>query len=198
MSHSRDERILRQIQRWKQKHLRIRTKVNYALTADLLINDGMNSDFRKYIITKEYLYQSETSREFQLFQYGTLVEGWLNQACHLIDVFHERHDMRKKLERYLRDDVLYVQMEQVFYHLMAAFLQMIRFFQYDRITNEEYRESASGKITELMHKAEKLLEYYGSYIALQGASAYSNVSDEIGAIHLAVESMQDACREVSG
>ena len=62
--------MLRQIQGWERKHLRTHTKVNYALTVDLLKNDGLDSDFRKYIITKEYTFVSDTSRTFSLGVYG--------------------------------------------------------------------------------------------------------------------------------
>lgn len=190
----KEEKILRQIQSWDKKHLRSHTKVNYALTVDLLKNDGMDSDFRRYILTKEYYYVSETSRTFALGNYGETVKSWFTQADHVIDVFHERHAMRSKLDKTLRDDELFEQMEQVFYGIMAQFLHAVRFFQYDRIENPAYREQGGGQITRLLNRAETLLEYYGSYLTLQGAAAFEEPFDEVSSIQIAVETMQDALR----
>ena len=38
----KEEKMLRQILNWERKHLRSRTKVNYALTVDLLKNNGLD------------------------------------------------------------------------------------------------------------------------------------------------------------
>lgn len=187
--------MLRQIQRWEKKHLRSHTKVNYALTVDLLKNDAMDSDFRRYILNKEYYYLSDTSRTFSLGVFGETVKGWLTQACREIEIFHERHAMRAKLEKSQREDSLYEQMEQVFYGIMSQFLHAVSFFQYDRITNEVYREQGGGQIERLLNRAERLLDYYGSYLSLQGAAAFAETYDEIGSIQIAVETMQDALRQ---
>gem|GEM_PF-2726064 len=192
---SKEEKMLRQILHWEKKHLRSHTKVNYALTVDLLKNDGLNTDYRRYILTKEYYFLSDTSRSFPLGNYGETVKGWLTEAGRLIEVFHERHAMRGRLEKTMREDSLYEQMEMVFYGIMAQFLHAVSFFQYDRIANNEYREAGGGQILRLLGRADKLLEYYGSYISLQGAAAFADPYDEITGIQIAVESMQEALRQ---
>ena len=154
---SKEEKMLRQIQGWERKHLRTHTKVNYALTVDLLKNDGLDSDFRKYIITKEYTFVSDTSRTFSLGVYGETVKGWLSEACQAIEIFHERQALRGKLDKLLREDSLYFQMDTVFYGLMAQFLPAITFFQYDRIQNPVYREYGSTQIERLLERSRKLL-----------------------------------------
>ncbi|MBR4200549.1 MAG: hypothetical protein IKQ91_04635 [Oscillospiraceae bacterium] len=192
---SKEEKMLRQIQSWERKHLRTHTKVNYALTVDLLKNDGMDSDFRKYIITKEYTFVSDTSRTFSLGVFGETVKGWLTEACRKIEIFHERQALRGKLDKVQREDSLYYEMDTVFYGLMAQFLHAITFFQYDRITNPVYREYGSAQIQRILERCEKLLEYYGSYISLQGATAFAEPYDEISSIQIAVETMQETLRD---
>ena len=100
----KEEKMLRQIQNWERKHLRSRTRVNYALTVDLLKSNGLDSDFRKYILTKEYSYVSDTSHVFELGIYGETVRKWITEACRLIDIFHERHALRGKMDKHLRED----------------------------------------------------------------------------------------------
>ncbi|MCR4759573.1 MAG: hypothetical protein K5705_04795 [Oscillospiraceae bacterium] len=191
----KEEKMLRQILNWERKHLRSRTKVNYALTVDLLKNNGLDSDFRKYIVTKEYSYVSDTSRVFDLGHYGETVKSWLTEACSLIDIFHERHALRGKMEKHLREDGLYEQMERLFYSLMSGFLHTISFFQYDRIMQESYRNAGICLIRRTLGQAQKLLDYYGSYLSLQGSASLADPSDEVGNIQLAVESMQEALQQ---
>ena len=194
----KEEKMLRQIQSWERKHLRSRTRVNYALTVDLLKNNGMDSDFRKYIVTKEFSYVSDTSRVFELGPYGETVKEWITGACSLIDIFHERHAMRGKMEKELREDSLYEQMEQLFYALMARFLHTVSFFQYDRIAQESYRNAGVRLIRRIQAEAQKLLDYYGAYLSLQNAASFSEPYDEVSSIQLAVESMQEALRQTKG
>ena len=191
----RGEKTLRQIQHWERKHLRSHTKVNYALTVDLLKNNGMDTDFRRYILTKEYTFISDTARTFSLGNFGETVKGWLHSAMQEIEIFHERQAMRGKLDKTLRADSLFDQMEQVFYGLMAQFLHAVSFFQYDRIGNAVYREYGSAQIKRILDRGTQLLEYYGSYLSMQGAAAFAEPIDEIGNIKIAVESMQEALRE---
>lgn len=193
--YAKEEKLLRQIQNWEKKHLRCRTKVNYALTADLLKTDGLDSDFRRCILTKEYTFVSDTSRTFALGIFGETVKGWLSEACREIEIFHERHAMRGKLDKSQREDALYEQMEQVFYGLMAQFLHAVTFFQYDRIGNAVYREYGGGQIVRILERGQRLLEYYGSYLSLQGTAAFAEPYDEIGNIQVAVETMQEALRD---
>lgn len=196
--YAKEEKLLRQIQGWEKKHLRSHTKVNYALTVDLLKNDGLDSDFRRCILSKEYTFISDTSRTFSLGIYGETVKGWLSEACREIEIFHERHAMRGKLEKSQREDALYEQMEQVFYGLMAQFLHAVTFFQYDRMQDAVYREYGSGQIMRILERGQRLLEYYGSYLSLQGAAAFAEPYDEIAGIQLAVETMQETLREARG
>lgn len=191
----RGEKTLRQIQHWERKHLRSHTKVNYALTVDLLKNNGMDTDFRRYILTKEYTFISDTARTFSLGNFGETVRNWLHSAVQEIEIFHERQAMRGKLDKTLRADSLFDQMEQVFYGLMAQFLHAVSFFQYDRIGNAVYREYGSAQIKRILDRGTQLLEYYGSYLSMQGAAAFAEPIDEIGNIKIAVESMQEALRE---
>ncbi len=195
--YTKEEKTLKQIQHSEKKHLRRNTKVNYKLTADLIARGDLNTDFRKYLVTKEYAYLSDTSKVFPLYRYGEYVKGWFTKANNLIDVFHERHAMRAKLDKQFREDSLYEQMEQVFYGIMAQFLHAVNFFQYDRVTDNSYRSAAGAQVFRLLNKAGVLLEHYGSYLSLQGAAAFSDSSEEISGIQLAVESMQDALRESS-
>lgn len=196
--YAKEEKLLRQIQGWEKKHLRSHTKVNYALTVDLLKTDSMDSDFRRCILSKEYTFVSDTSRTFSLGIYGETVKGWLSEACREIEIFRERRAMRGKLEKSQREDALYEQMEQVFYGLMAQFLHAVTFFQYDRIKDAVYREYGSGQIMRILERGQRLLEYYGSYLSLQGAAAFAEPYDEIAGIQLAVETMQEALRETRG
>ena len=191
----RGEKILRQIQHWEKKHLRSHTKVNYALTVDLLKNNGMDTDFRRYILTKEYTFVSDSARTFSLGNFGETVKGWLHSAVQEIDIFHERQSMRAKLDKTQRADSLFDQMEQVFYGLMEQFLHAVSFFQYDRIGNAVYREYGSAQIQRVLERGRQILDYYGSYLSLQGAAAFAEPYDEIGSIQIAVEAMQDALRE---
>ena len=191
---SKEEKILRQIEIWEKKHLRSHTKVNYGLTFDLIQHDDLNTEYRKLLVTKDYYYVSDTSRRFQLMGFGETVKSWLTEASRSITVFRERHAMRSRLSKEQRDDTLYDRMEQVYYGFMAQFLHAISFFQYDRIANEAYRTGADQKIKLILGKANALLEYYGSYLSLQGASAFVQPDDEIAGIRVAVESMQEALR----
>lgn len=195
---AKEEKMLKQIQHWEKKHLRSHTKVNYALTADLIKRGDLNTDFRRCIVTKEYAYLSDTSRVFPLNGFGEYVKGWFTKADRLIGIFHERHAMRSRLDKQFRDDSLYDQMEQVFYGIMSQFLHAVSFFQYDRIGDEAYRTASGGQIMRLLNRCDALLEYYGSYLSLQGAASYSDSSDEISGIQTAVESMQYALREAGG
>ena len=194
----KEEKVLRQILHWEKKHLRSRTKVNYGLTADLLLRGGMDSEYRRYLITKEYTYLSDTSRTFDLGPYGEIVKAWITEACRLITVFHERHALRSKLTKQFREDALYEKMEQLFYAFMAQFLHTVSFFQYDRIMNESYRTAGMRTVARILERARVLLEYYGTYLSVQGQSLFADVPDEIGNISLAVESMQQALRETRG
>ena len=193
---SRGEKTLRQIQHWEKKHLRSHTKVNYALTVDLLKNNGMDTDFRRYILTKEYTFVSDTARTFSLGHFGETVKGWIRRAVQEIDIFHERQAMRGRLDKTQRADALFDRMEEVFYGLMAQFLHAVSFFQYDRIENPAYREYGGGQIMKILERGQQLLDYYGSYLTLQGSSAFAVPYDEIGGIRVAVEAMQDALRQV--
>lgn len=193
---SKGEKTLRQIQHWEKKHLRSHTKVNYALTVDLLKNNGMDTDFRRYILTKEYTFVSDSSRTFSLGNFGETVKGWIRRGVQEIDIFHERQAMRGKLSKTQKADALFYQMEQVFYGLMAQFLHAVSFFQYDRIGNPAYREYGGGQITRILDRGQQLLDYYGSYLTLQGAAAFAEPFDEIGSIQVAVEAMQEALRQV--
>ena len=194
----KEEKVLKQITVWEKKHLRSRTKVNYGLTADLLMHGGLDSEYRKYLITKEFTYLSDSARTFDLGPYGELVKAWITEACRLITVFRERHAMRSRLEKQFREDNLYEKMEQVFYAVMAQFLHTINFFQYDRIMNESYREAGTRTVARLLGKANMLLEYYGTYLSVQGQALFDGTGDEIAAISLAVQSMQDALRQTRG
>ncbi|MBR5362156.1 MAG: hypothetical protein IK134_02365 [Oscillospiraceae bacterium] len=192
---SKGEKTLRQIQHWEKKHLRSHTKVNYALTVDLLKNNGMDTDFRRYILTKEYTFVSDSARTFSLGNFGETVKGWIRRCVQEIDIFHERQAMRGKLSKTQKADTLFDQMEQVFYDLMAQFLHAVSFFQYDRIGNPTYREYDGGQITRILDRGQQLLDYYGSYLTMQGAAAFAEPFDEIGSIQVAVEAMQEALRQ---
>ena len=191
----KEEKMLKEILHWDKKHLRTRTKVNYALTIDQLRSDRIDPDsHRKYIVTKEFLFRSDTSRSFQLGVYGEMVRDWVNRACKMIDVFHERHDMRGRLHKIFREDSLYEHMEELFYTVMAQFLHSVNFFQYDRIDNEEYRTQAGGMIESLLMRADNLLALYGSYLSLQGTSVYPDTAADLAGIRNAVAAMQEAFR----
>ena len=82
----RGEKTLRQIQHWEKRHLRSHTKVNYALTVDLLKNNGMDSDFRRYILSKEYTFVSDSARTFSLGVFGETVKNWLQNAEQQINI----------------------------------------------------------------------------------------------------------------
>lgn len=195
---AKEEKALRQLQDWEKKHLRMHTKVNYnyALTADAALNNNRNDEYRKFFVTKEYEFVSETARRFPLGTHGETVKEWLHGICQQIEVFRERHAMRMQLDKMLRDDPLYDNMEQVFYTLAAQMLHLLNFFQYDRIGNDKYRAAMQKHIAKLMQRAEQLLEYYGSYLSLQGtAAAIPDDAPEIDRIQIAVESMQDALEQ---
>lgn len=194
----KEEKVLKQILHWEKKHLRIRTKVNYGLTVDLLKNNGMDSEYRKYLITKEFTYLSDSARTFDLGPYGETVRGWVTEACRMITVFRERHEMRSRLEKQFREDNLYEKMEQVFYAVMAQFLHTVSFFQYDRIMNESYREAGIRTVARILEHGRLLLEYYGTYLSVQGQAVFSETADEIGSISVAVQAMQDALRQTHG
>ena len=194
----KEEKVLKQIMNWEKKHLRSRTKVNYGLTADLLLHGGMDSEYRKYLITKEYTYLSDTARSFDLGPFGEIVKAWSTEACRQITVFHERHAMRAKLEKQFREDSLYEKMEQLFYAYMAQFLHAVSFFQYDRIKNESYRQAGMRTVARILGQAQMLLEHYGTYLSVQGQTLFADMQDEIGSISLAVESMQEALRQTRG
>ena len=194
----KEEKVLKQILGWEKKHLRSRTKVNYGLTADLLIHCGLDSEYRKYLITKEFTFLSDSARTFDLGPYGELVKAWMTEACRQITVFRERHAMRSRLDKKLREDSLYEKMEQVFYAVMAQFLHTINFFQYDRIMNESYRDAGVRTVARILERGRLLLEYYGTYLSVQGQSTFAEVGDEIGDISLAVQAMQDALRQTRG
>lgn len=193
--YAKEEKLLRQIQHWEKKHLRSHTKVNYALTVDLLKNEGLDPDFRRCILSKEYTFVSDTSRTFSLGIFGEHVREWLTEACREIEIFHERHAMRGKLDKMQREDALYEQMEQVFYGLMAQFLHAMTFFQYDRIGDPVYREYGGSQIKRILARGQRLLEYYGAYLSLQGAAAFADPYDEISSIQIAVETMQEMLRD---
>ena len=189
----KEEKMLRQLYHWDKKHLRTRTKVNYALTLDQLKSDSMDPEtHRKCIVTKEFTFVSDTTRVFQLGIYGETVRMWLNRACKLIDVFHERHDMRGRLDKLFREDALYEHMEEIFYTLMGHFLHSINFFQYDRIANDAYRTQAGSKIEAILERADNLLGLYGSYLSLQGTSVYPDTAEDLIGIRDAVSAMQEA------
>ena len=194
----KEEQVLKQIMNWEKKDLRSRTKVNYGLTADLLLHGGMDSEYRKYLITKEYTYLSDTARSFDLGPFGEIVKAWSTEACRQITVFHERHAMRAKLEKQFREDSLYEKMEQLFYAYMAQFLHAVTFFQYDRIKNESYRQAGMRTVARILGQAQMLLEHYGTYLSVQGQTLFADMQDEIGSISLAVESMQEALRQTRG
>ena len=191
---SRGEKVLRQIQHWEKKHLRSHTKVNYALTVDLLKNNGMDTDFRRYILTKEYTFVSDTARTFSLGVFGETVKEWCRRAVQETEIFHERQAMRGRLDKVQRADSLFDRMEDVFYGLMAQFLHAVSFFQYDRIENPAYREYGGGQITRILDRGQQLLDYYGSYLTMQGTAVFAEPYDEIGNIRVAVEAMQEALR----
>lgn len=192
---SKGEKILRQIEHWEKKHLKSHTKVNYALTIDLLKNNDMDSEYRRCLLIKEYTFVSDTARTFPLGVFGETVKEWTSKALREIEIFHERQALRRKLDKIQRADALFDQMEQVFYDLMAQFLQAVSFFQYDRIGNAEYRASGSEQIMRILVRGAQLLEYYGSYLTLQSAATFAEPYDEIGDIRIAVEAMQDALRQ---
>ncbi len=197
---TKEEKTLRQLQDWGKKHIRMRTKVNYnfALTADEALNGNRNDEYRRYFITKEYEYISDTSRHFPLGEYGETVKEWMHSVSHLIEVFHERHDMRAQLDKLLRDDPLYDRMEEIFYTFAARILHLFCFFQYDRISNDQYRETMQKQIGKLIQRADLLLDYYGSYLSFQVSSAYTDDTDEIDHIQIAVEAMQEALEQSKG
>ena len=196
---AKEEKMLRDIVNWDKKHLRTRTKVNYDQTIDRLMADKPETDsHRKYIVTKEYLFRSDTSRVFQLGIHGETVRGWLERACRLIVVFHERHDMRSRLEKLFREDALYDHMEEIFYHIMAHFLHFINFFQYDRIENQDYRTAAGAQLERMLDQADHLLEMYGSYLSLQGTAVFPDTAEDLTAIRDAVSAMQEAFRTTAG
>lgn len=192
---SRGEKTLRQIEHWEKKHLRTHTKVNYGLTIDLLKNSELASDYRRCLLEKEYTYVSDSSSTFPLGLFGKTVCEWLEKAEREIEIFHERQSMRGKLDKTQRSDSLFDQMEQIFYDLMAQFLHAVSFFQYDRISNAAYSEAGSRQIMRILVSGAQLLEYYGSYLTLQTASAFSEPYDEIGSVKIAVEAMQEALRQ---
>lgn len=194
---AKEERVLRQLQDWGKKHLRMRTKVNYNFTlpADKAVNKNRNGEYRHHFITKDYEFVSDTAQHFSLGTYGETIKEWLNGIGHLISVFRERRAMREQLEKFLRDDVLYDRMEQVFYELAAQMLHLLSFCQYDRIANDKYREMIQKRIAKLLERAQTLLEYYGSYLSLQGSSAYADETIEIDRIQIAVESMQETLEQ---
>ncbi len=197
---TKEEKTLRQLQDWGKKHIRMRTKVNYnfALTADEALNGNRNDEYRRYFITKEYEYISDTSRHFPLGEYGETVRDWVLSIHRLAEVFRERHDMRAQLEKLLRDDPLYDRMEEIFYTFTARILHLLSFFQFDRIGNEQYRETMQNQIEKLMQRTELLLDYYGSYLSFQVSSAYTDDTDEIDHIRIAVEAMQEALEQSKG
>ncbi|MBR6107559.1 MAG: hypothetical protein IKQ39_06085 [Oscillospiraceae bacterium] len=195
---AKEEKTLRQLQDWEKKHLRMHTKVNYnyALTADAALNSNRNDEYRKFFVTKEYEFVSETSRRFPLGRHGETVKEWLHGICQQIEVFRERHAMRGQLDRILRDDPLYDSMEQVFYTLAAQMLHLLNFFQYDRIANDKYRATMQKHIGRLMQRSEQILEYYGAYLTIQGTpAAVTDDAPELDRIQIAVESMQDALEQ---
>ena len=106
--------------------------------------------------------------------------------------------MRRKLDKVQRADSLYDQMEQVFYGVMTQFLQMISFFQYDRIADPVYREFGNTQIMRILAHAQQLLDYYGSYLTMQGTAGFTNSAEEIANIQIAVESMQETLWQVGG
>ncbi len=192
---SRGEKTLRQIEHWEKKHLRSHTKVNYALSLDLLKTGDLDSDYRRCLLIREYTFVSDSARTFPLGTFGETVKDWTDKAAREIEIFHERQAMRGKLDKIQRADSLFDQMEQLFYDLMSQFLHAVSFFQYDRINNEAYREAGTGQIMRILVRGAQLLEYYGSYLSLQSAAAFSEPVDEIGNIRIAVEAMQDALRQ---
>ena len=195
---AKEEKTLRQLQDWERKHLRMHTKVNYnyALTADDAVRNNRNDEYRKLFVTKEYEFISDTSRHFALGQYGGTVRDWLHGIYQQIEVFRERHAMRMQLDKMLRDDPLYDNMEQVFYTLAAQMLHLLNFFQYDRIGNDKYRAAMQKHIAKLMQRTEQLLDCYGAYLSFQGTSAaLLDDSPEIERIQIAVESMQEALEQ---
>lgn len=191
---SKGEKILRQIENWEKKHLKSHTKVNYALTLDLLKNNDLDSEYRRCLLIKEYTFVSDTARTFPLGVFGENVKNWTTKAIQEIEIFHERQAMRRRLDKTQRADTLYDQMEQLFYDLMAQFLHAVSFFQYDRIDNAEYRAAGNAQILRILARGVQLLEYYGSYLSLQSAATFTETYDEIGDIRIAVEAMQDALR----
>ncbi len=192
---SKGEKILRQIENWEKKHLKSHTKVNYALTLDLLKNNDLDSEYRRCLLIKEYTFVSDTARTFPLGVFGENVKNWTTKAIQEIEIFHERQAMRRRLDKTQRADTLYDQMEQLFYDLMAQFLHAVSFFQYDRIDNAEYRAAGNAQILRILARGVQLLEYYGSYLSLQSAATFTETYDEIGDIRIAVEAMQDALRQ---
>ena len=198
---AKEEKTLRQLQDWERKHLRMHTKVNYnyALTADDAVRNNRNDEYRKLFVTKEYEFISDTSRHFALGQYGGTVRDWLHGFCHQIEVFRERHAMRGRLDRLLREDSLYDSMEQLFYTFSAQMLHLLDFCQYDRIANDEYRTAIQKHVDKLMQRTEQLLDCYGAYLSFQGTSAaLPDDSQEIERIQIAVESMQEALEQSRG
>lgn len=191
---SKEEKILRQILAWEKKHLQCRTRVNYNVQIDRLKSDSMDADYRNYIVTKEFIFLSDTSRQFNLRGYGEMIRQWLAEAQRLIEVFHERHAMRSKLQKLFREDTLYDRMEEIFYALMAQFLHAVNFFQYDRIESTEYRESAEKQVQHILSRADTLLHCYGSYLSLQGTSIYPDTAEDLADIRDAVDAMQEAFR----
>lgn len=197
---AKEEKMLRQLLEWGKKHIRMRTKVNYnfALTADDALNGNRNDEYRRCFVTKEYEYISDTSRHFPLGEYGETVKEWMKRINHIAEVFHERHDMRAQLDKLLRDDPLYDRMEEIFYDLAAVLLHFLSFFQFDRIGNTHYRETMQDQINRLMQRADLLLDYYGSYLSFQATSAYSDDTDEIDHIQIAVDAMREAQEQSKG
>ena len=194
---AKEEKSLRQLQEWQKKHLRMHSKVNYnyALTADAAINGNRNDEYRRTLVVKEFYYVSDTSRRFPLGKYGAVVEGWVLRSNHLIDVFRERHALRMKLRRELRDDLMFDQIEQTFYGIMVQLLHAYSFFQYDRIENDAYRNAGDAQITQLLDRCEQLLEHYGSYLSMQGAEIFAAPYDDVSSIQIAIETMEDALQE---
>ena len=196
---AKEEKMLKEIVHWDKKHLRTRTKVNYDQTIDRLKADRPDPEsHRKYIVTREFTFRSDTSREFQLGVYGETVRGWIGRANALIVVFHERHDMRSRLDKMFREDALYDHMEEIFYSMMAHFLHAVNFFQYDRIANDGYRTAAGGQIERMLSQADHLLELYGSYLSLQGTAVFPDTAEDLNGIRDAVSAMQEAFRTTGG
>ena len=169
----KQDRVLRDVSEWKNKHLIRRTVSKKRVWA----------------------YQSDTGNVFMLGDRENKIKTLAERSAKLCKVCLERQQTRRNLPKELRKDPMLDRIEESFYSAMEQYLNEMNMFQYDRIEEKEYSSPTLSHIETLLENAAELMQHYGDYMLSLTQAAASDTAAERETIENAVQSMAIAVAE---